>query len=65
MSAREGVECFECEAITYDPKAEECSACGSDDLLTPVTVTECPDPTGECDNDAHHFGIGKHVIEKD
>ena len=63
-----GVECIECDQIfygrdSYGRDLDECEHCGSYDV-TPVVVSECPDPSGECQDEAHHWGIGKHVAEK-
>ena len=35
-----------------------------DEPATPVVVTDCPNG-GDCDDDLHHFGLGKHVDEDD
>lgn len=59
------LSCTECDAVTpaRDPHDfDPCPRCESD-VTEAVEVTACPDPSGECDDDAHHFGIGMHVVE--
>lgn len=62
MAVANAVECGNCAGITMDPNIPECGICGADDYLMPVSVTDCQaeDPEN-CKEDAHHFGIGKHV----
>lgn len=63
------LSCEGCDTVTAagelgrDPADfDECPACGSDMTVT-VRVEPCPDPSGECSADEHHFGIGAHVID--
>lgn len=58
-----GVECIECDRITYGSDLDECEHCGSYDV-TPVVVSDCSNTSGECHDEAHHWGLGKHVAEK-
>jgi predicted RNA-binding Zn-ribbon protein involved in translation (DUF1610 family) len=59
------LSCESCDAVTpdRDPRDfDDCPNCGSDTTVR-VDVTACPDPSGECDDETHHFGIGMHVSE--
>lgn len=59
----DGVECFECQAISVsDDDSIPCDYCLSDNTA-PVYIRPCPAPDPHlCESDDHHWGRGEHVI---
>jgi hypothetical protein len=70
MTEGPAIECGECSTITIgdDPNmaCPPCEEAGRDPYCTtPVTLSLCPvEPGGECTDDAHHWGISMHVVER-
>lgn len=57
-----GLRCYDCSKLTtgrppYD-SFDECSDCGSDNTVK-VTITACPNWPGECNDEAHHYGLAR------
>ncbi len=64
-----GYECYECGGVTeaqdFDPATDVCGACGSDNVAA-VEIFPCPlSDTSHCEDEAHHWGLGKHVVTQD